>query len=116
MTDRTLRIAISGHRSLSGPTADLVDKAVRAALAAHAPEVTGLSCLADGADQIFARAVLDLGGALEAIIPAEQYRAGLPEDAHSGYDRLLSHPRRTPSTGSRSPNRHPSPTWSRARS
>jgi hypothetical protein len=27
------RIAISGHRGLSGPTARLVDKAIRAALA-----------------------------------------------------------------------------------
>jgi hypothetical protein len=46
-----------------------------------APDVTGLSCLADGADQIFARAVTDLGGKLEVIIPASEYRAGLPAAA-----------------------------------
>jgi hypothetical protein len=84
------RIAISGHRGLPGPTADLVDKAIRAALAEHAPDVTGISCLADGADQIFARAVTDLGGKLEVIIPASEYRAGLPEKAHPEYDRLLA--------------------------
>jgi hypothetical protein len=84
------RIAISGHRGLPGPTADLVDDAIRAALAEHAPDVTGLSCLADGADQIFARAVTDLGGNLEVTIPASEYRARLPAAAHPGYDRLLT--------------------------
>ena len=85
-----LRIAISGHRGLPRPTADLVDEAIRTALAEHAPDVTGLSCLADGADQIFARAVTGLGGKLEAIIPAAEYRAGLPAEAHPEYDRLLA--------------------------
>jgi hypothetical protein len=84
------RIAISGHRGLSSPTAQLVDKAIRAALAEHAPDVTGISCLADGADQIFARAVTDLGGTLEAVIPAAEYREKLPEDSHPGYDDLIA--------------------------
>ena len=84
------RIAISGHRGLPAPTARLVDQALRAALAERAPDVTGLSCLADGADQIFARAVTDLGGTLEAVIPAAEYRDKLPEDSHPGYDDLLA--------------------------
>jgi hypothetical protein len=37
---RMHRIAISEHRGLPGPTADLVNKAIRAALAGHAPDVT----------------------------------------------------------------------------
>ena len=84
------RIAISGHRGLPDLTADLVDKAIRGTLAETGPEVTGISCLADGADQIFARAVTDLGGSLEAIIPAGQYRDELPADSHPEYDRLLA--------------------------
>jgi len=68
----------------------LVGNAIRAALAVHTTEVTGLSCLADGADQIFARALIDAGGRLEAVIPAEQYRDSLPEDAHAEYDELLA--------------------------
>jgi hypothetical protein len=91
MMARMLRIAISGHRGLTGLTADLVDKAIRAALAEHVPDVTGLSCLADGADQIFARAVTDLGGALEVVVPASDFRAGLPAQAHPEYDVLFSH-------------------------
>jgi len=90
MTARMRRIAISGHRGLPGPTADLVDKAIRAALAGYAPDVAGISCLADGADQISARAVTDLGGKLEIIIPAARYRAGVPAEAHPEYDRLLA--------------------------
>jgi len=84
------RIAISGHRGLPAPTVSLVDQALRAALAERAPGVTGLSCLADGADQIFARAVTDLGGTLEAVIPAAEYREKLPEDSQPGYDDLFA--------------------------
>jgi hypothetical protein len=84
------RIAISGHRGLPALTVRLVDQALRAALAERAPGVTGLSCLADGADQIFARAVTDLGGTLEPVIPADQYRDGLPADSHPEYDDLLA--------------------------
>src|ERR1700678_3023158 len=84
------RIAISGHRGLPSLTSRLVDQAVRAALAEHAPDVTGISCLADGADQIFARAVTDLGGTLEVVIPAAEYREKLPEDSHPDYDDLFA--------------------------
>jgi hypothetical protein len=84
------RIAITGHRGLSRDTATLVDEAIRAAIADDVPEITGISCLADGADQIFARAVIDTGGMLIAVIPAARYRDGLPSDAIPEYDRLLS--------------------------
>jgi hypothetical protein len=84
------RIAVSGHRGLNAYTTNLIDRAIREKLSEHPDNVTGLSCLADGADQIFARAVVDLGGILEVIIPAEQYRAGMPVEAHSEYDDLLA--------------------------
>jgi len=102
------RIAISGHRGLPGPTARLVDQALRAALAERAPGVTGMSCLADGADQIFARAVTGLGGTLEVVVPAAEYRAGLPADSHPEYDELFAQAaavRRLPFTAS-TPDSH----------
>jgi hypothetical protein len=69
----------------------MVEVEIRAALTGHdASMLTGISCLADGADQIFARAVVELGGALRVIVPAARYRAGLPETAHPEYDRLLA--------------------------
>jgi hypothetical protein len=64
------RIAISGHRGLPTGTTALIGQAIRAAISGLLPDVTGISCLADGADQVFARAITDLGGILEVIIPA----------------------------------------------
>jgi len=84
------RIAISGHRGLNASTAQLINQAIRERLSKYPDGVTGLSCLADGADQIFARAVVDLGGTFEAVIPAEEYRSGLPAEAYAEYDDLLA--------------------------
>ncbi|MGW5688883.1 hypothetical protein [Nonomuraea sp. NPDC003754] len=87
----TLRIAITGHRGLSPAVEQLVDRELRDALAdlGH-QEVTGVSCLADGADAIFARAVLDAGGLLEVVVPAQQYREGLPAEHWPTYDALFA--------------------------
>ena len=84
------RIACTGHRGLPEPTRRLIDTAIREHLARHGPGLVGLSCLADGADQIFAQAILDTGGTLEAVVPAQRYRDELPAAAHPGYDSLLS--------------------------
>jgi len=86
-----MRIAITGHRGLPAETERLVDRAIREQLAAYAGrEVVGVSNLADGADQLFAQAVVDAGGQLDVIVPAARYRDGLPESAHAAYDALLS--------------------------
>jgi hypothetical protein len=86
-----MRIAITGHRGLPAATEHLVDTAIREQLAAYTDsDLVGVSILADGADQLFAQAVLDAGGQLEVIVPAAQYRDGLPESAHATYDSLLS--------------------------
>jgi hypothetical protein len=45
--------------------------------------------LADGPDSIFAEEVLDHGGQLEVVVPAERYRDDLPAAHHPTYDRLL---------------------------
>jgi hypothetical protein len=74
---------------MPAPVQALVDQVIRAALDGL-DEVTGLSCLADGPDQIFARAVLDHSGQIEAVVPATRYRDGLPASAHAEYDRLLA--------------------------
>jgi hypothetical protein len=86
-----MRIAITGHRGLPADTERLVDRAIRQQLAAYAGrDLVGVSNLADGADHLFAQAVLDAGGQLEVIVPAARYRDGLPESAHATYDALLS--------------------------
>lgn len=50
-----------------------------------------MTSLADGADQLFAHAVLDQRGLIEVIVPAAQYRDGLPAESHPEYDDLLDH-------------------------
>ncbi|NVI91485.1 hypothetical protein [Actinomadura sp. BRA 177] len=85
-----MRIAISGHRSLPPPTEALVAEALDEALSPITADLTGLTCLADGADTLFARAVLAHGGQIEVIVPAEQYLAGLPEEHHTEYRKLLA--------------------------
>jgi hypothetical protein len=85
------RVAISGHRGLTPEVGAYVDNAIRAELAPLSDDdLVGLSCLADGADQIFAQAVMDLHGKLEVFVPAARYRDALPEPTRPAYDKLLS--------------------------
>ena len=85
------RIAITGHRGLPPATVTLVEEALRSELRRYAGgDLVGLSCLADGADRLFAQAVLDVGGALEAIIPAEGYRVKVAPESPPAYDTLLA--------------------------
>jgi hypothetical protein len=84
-------LAITGHRGLPVDTERLVDAALRATVSRRAGgDFVGLSCLADGADTLFAQAVLDAGGKLVVIVPAARYRDGLPTGHHRIYDALLA--------------------------
>ncbi|MUL44189.1 hypothetical protein FZ103_24015 [Streptomonospora sp. PA3] len=84
------RLAITGHRGLPEAVERAVDTALRDRLRALGRHLVGLSCLADGADTLFARAVLEQGGRLEAVVPAERYREGLPGSHREVYDDLLA--------------------------
>ena len=84
-------IGITGHRGLPPQAVRLIDTALREALAEYGGGVTGVTSLADGADQLFARAVLDQGGQIEVIVPAVCYRDGLPRESHAEYDDLIDH-------------------------
>lgn len=70
-------------------TGRLVDAALREEVA-ETSELVGVSCLADGADSLFAQAVLDHGGDLIAVVPSATYRDGLPEEHHPIYAALLA--------------------------
>lgn len=85
------RLAFTGHRGLPDDVGRLVDKALRAELERfEAADLLGYSSLADGADTLFARAVLDLGGRLVAIIPAADYRDALPASHRPVLDDLIA--------------------------
>lgn len=77
------RIGVTGHLRLSSATTTMVYRALCDELRAHPPETLhGVTCLAAGADQLFARAVLAAGGTFEAILPAPDYRDAVVEPAN----------------------------------
>jgi hypothetical protein len=76
-------IGITGHRGLPAHSAQLIDTALHEALAEYSDRITGVTALADGADQLFARAVLDQGGQIEVIVPVARYRDSLPPESHA---------------------------------
>jgi hypothetical protein len=85
------RIGITGHRGLPPHTQELIAAALRKELGPDAgAELVGVSCLAGGPDQLFARTVLDLCGMIEVVVPAEHYRDGLDPDERHGYDELFA--------------------------
>lgn len=68
-------IGVTGHSNLSRETIPLVRDTLGEELAPFAgSRLTGVSCLAPGTDQVFARAVLDIGGNLDVVLPASDYR------------------------------------------
>lgn len=69
-----MRVGITGHMDLSEATAKRVRERIDRALSDLDGDLIGVTCLAFGADQIFAQSVLDAGGTLEVLLPAADYR------------------------------------------
>ncbi|MFE0101756.1 hypothetical protein [Streptomyces sp. NPDC059009] len=84
-------IAVTGHMDLAGPAVPLVRAELARLLAPCAGAgLTGLSCLAAGADALFADAVLAAGGRLVAVIPSRDYRAAQVTPSYAAdFDRLV---------------------------
>ena len=85
------RIGITGHTNLTPTSFPLVGAAVRATLETYsADRLTGVTCLARGADQVFAREVVAIGGALHVVLPSADYRENqIPPDDLDEFDTLL---------------------------
>ncbi len=85
------RIAITGHMNLTADSVPLVYETITDALAAYAGgELTGISCIARGADSVFAQVVLDVGGKLEVVLPAACYREQKVKPDHAPqFDELI---------------------------
>ena len=87
------RIGITGHQLLGDqPAVAWIRSAIDRVLGEHIGELVGVSCLAVGADQVFATLVLERGGALEVVLPFPEYRErGLSGDGdRQQYDRLIA--------------------------
>ncbi|SRR6266496_342538 len=78
-----MRVGITGHQRFEDPLVlPWLEKCLRARLSGCSG-LRGLSSLAKGADQLFARVVLELGGNLEAVLPFAGYEGTFedPQDA-----------------------------------
>ncbi|MEV1286271.1 hypothetical protein [Micromonospora sp. NPDC049679] len=69
------RIGVTGHVALADGTAQLVYECLTRQLRGYpGAELQGITCLAEGSDQLFARAVLAAQGTYEVVLPAADYR------------------------------------------
>ncbi|QBI52068.1 hypothetical protein [Streptomonospora litoralis] len=85
------RIGTTGHSNLSADSVPPIRAALADVLAPYADgDLVGVSCLARGADQIFAEVVLEAGGLLEVVLPSVDYReAKVTPDNLARFDDLL---------------------------
>ncbi len=87
-----MRIGVTGHMNLTADTAPLVYAEITRQITAagQADDVVGVSCIARGADSVFAQAVLDAGGRLEVVLPSRNYRERKVKPDHAPvFDELL---------------------------
>ncbi|WP_030205214.1 hypothetical protein [Streptomyces sp. NRRL S-87] len=83
------RIGVTGHRAIPAELTAFVREGLRALLGAHEGPLEALSCLAEGADQIFAEVALDCGADLTVVIPSGDYEQTFTDPgALDGYRRL----------------------------
>ena len=69
------RIGVTGHQNLPAAFLPQIRKEIEGVIERAPGMVTGMTSLAAGTDQLFARAVLEKGGRLHAIIPCSGYEA-----------------------------------------
>lgn len=88
-TRTTIRIGITGHRSIPGPALPSVRAEMCRQLSGDG-DLEAVSSLAAGADQLFAEIALDSGVPVTAVIPGMDYEAHLgDEETRAGYRRIL---------------------------
>jgi len=104
-----VRIGITGHVRLAPGSEPLIGAALRAALRRSARRlrrtgVHGITCLAPGADQLYAEALIAEGLAYDVVLPSADYaEREIPPANRPTFDRLLRRARRVahafPTTG-----------------
>lgn len=86
-----MKVGITGHQRREGADWNWVDEHLTAHLRSIGAPFSGYSSLAEGADQLFAKTVLKVGGQLHAVIPMEDYERHFDSVAAlAGYRWLLS--------------------------
>jgi hypothetical protein len=84
------RVGVTGHVDVPAETVEWIVRALTERLrAVVAPGWRGITCLAKGADQLFARAVLALDGSLQVVLPAQDYELSVIDDGNRAHFRQL---------------------------
>ncbi|MFJ9564998.1 hypothetical protein ACIRQQ_33810 [Streptomyces fuscichromogenes] len=84
------RVGVTGHRAIPASVLPSVRSALRRQFSRTDVELEALSCLAAGADQLFADIALAHGVPVTAVIPGMDYEAHLgDEDVRTTYRRIL---------------------------
>ncbi|MFD8967374.1 hypothetical protein ACFV0C_20665 [Streptomyces sp. NPDC059568] len=82
-------LAVTGHMDLTEASVPLVRAALREVLGPYRGDLTGVSCIAAGADSLFAQEVRALGGRLVAVIPSGDHRENKVKPDHAPVFDLL---------------------------
>jgi hypothetical protein len=78
-----MRVGVTGHQQMPDEAWDELRSAMLRVLSEIGPRPIGISSLAVGADQLFAQALLSVGGRLHVVVPCMDYEstfAGRPRD------------------------------------
>lgn len=84
------RIGVTGHQKVPEIAESFARTRIRKLLEKLNDPLTGLSSLAAGADQIFAREILCHNGQLWVVVPSRSYRTTLTGDDLVAYRKLLA--------------------------
>ncbi|WP_103503398.1 MULTISPECIES: hypothetical protein [Streptomyces] len=85
-------VAVTGHMDLTEDSIPLVRTALDELLKRYVDNsrLVGVSCIAKGADSLFAEAVLAVGGRLTVVLPSQDYRQNKVKPNHAAlFDRLV---------------------------
>src|SRR5687767_3209670 len=74
-------VGVTGHQQIPPEALRHIEEGIARLLATDGGELIGVSSLAAGADQLFARVVLQKGGRLHAVIPCERYETAFTDHA-----------------------------------
>lgn len=84
------KVGFTGHQNLDDPSGwEWVKTSLLQKLEALPQPLTGITSLAIGSDQLFARQILSLGGRLECVIPFADYQRTFEGSDLKAYHHLL---------------------------
>jgi hypothetical protein len=83
-----MRVGVSGHQRIPTEALAYIQRGIIRVISAFRSNLTGLSSLAAGADQIFADSILQIGGRLHVVIPCRRYETTFSDE--QDFERFMS--------------------------